>query len=427
MEHPGGLLDLPKGFAHVVLQRAGMPMSDGHAVPPQPDGMGCFAGPDGQLVLLRNQEIGNRDFLRRYGLTEPFYRADVVPEPRVSADQFGGVSRLVVDTLKLERDLDTRPGEVSSAVIRSHMALAGTDSNCAGGVVPEGWVSCEESSADGHGYAFLTRPEDEALGAPRRIDSWGRFHREAVALDPGTGIVYMTEDRSDACFYRHVPEDPAHPMGPGRLEALSIPGLRHTDPYPPPTSRTLPAPVWRDGQSWDVQWVAIPDRHARQETCRAQAARLGATGFTRTEGITRAGRDIWFLASTAGPMKAGQIYRYSPGGDPSAGGLLTLELEVRDRTVLSSPDNTTVAPWGDLILAEDNYNNHFGAEHQYLRGLTLEGQVYDIARNRDTRPAAGSPGAEFTGVCFSPDGRFLFANMQDPVQLTIAIRGPWTR
>nr|BBJ54585.1 hypothetical protein SAVMC3_72140 [Streptomyces avermitilis] len=49
-------------------------------------------------------------------------------------------------------------------------------------------------------------------------------------------------------------------------------------------------------------------------------------------------------------------------------------------------------------------------------------------------PAAAAAGgteaepsySEFTGVTFSPDGRTLFANIQDP-GIMLAITGPWKR
>jgi len=107
-------------------------------------------------------------------------------------------------------------------------------------------------------------------------------------------------------------------------------------------------------------------------------------------------------------------------------GQLTLEFEVWDRTQLSCPDNIVVAPWGDLIMAEDNYNARFGASHQCIRGMTPQGEIYDLARNPDNKDPSYEPGAEFAGPCFSPDGRYLFVNMQGPAHVTLAISGPWS-
>lgn len=428
-----GLLDLPKGFSYRILQRDGVAMSDGHSMPPQPDGMACFEGSDGRWVLLRNHELGDKFFLDRYGFSASMYEGGVPPQPNADSTCYGGVSRMVLDPEVLKQELGTARGDRSRSLLDSRMVLAGTDSNCSGGVVPEGWVTCEESSMDGHGYAFLVRAESAELAAPHRLDSWGRFHREAVCLEPETGIVYMTEDRRDGCFYRHIPDDPKDHLGPGRLQALRIPdvpvthlpdagGLLVTDEE---VERSVTA--WPEGQSWQVDWVDIDDPSAARGTCRAQGMDLGASTFCRTEGVTRSGRDIWFAASTAGPINGGQIYKYTPGSDPKGGGTLRLEYEVKDRTVLSSPDNLTMAPWGDLVMAEDNYDGKHGAHHQYIRAMTGDGRIYDVARNRRNKVGDGSPGAEFTGVCFSPDGSVLFVNLQRPEHVTVAITGPWDR
>jgi hypothetical protein len=80
-------------------------------------------------------------------------------------------------------------------------------------------------------------------------------------------------------------------------------------------------------------------------------------------------------------------------------------------SVLDCPDNITVAPWGDVYMAED------GAGEQYIRGLTPGGKIFEVGRN------AASKG-EFAGVCFAPDGKTLFFNMQVD-GLTLAVSGPF--
>ncbi len=52
-----------------------------------------------------------------------------------------------------------------------------------------------------------------------------------------------------------------------------------------------------------------------------------------------------------------------------------------------------------------------------ILGSKTEGKVFTIARNdRDY--------SEFAGSCFSPDGKWLFVNLQGH-GLTFAITGPW--
>ena len=58
--------------------------------------------------------------------------------------------------------------------------------------------------------------------------------------------------------------------------------------------------------------------------------------------------------------------------------------------------------------------------------MTAQGEIYDIARNRNNIPGSNKPGGEFTGACFSPDGQILFVNIQTPENVTLAISGPWT-
>lgn len=411
--HRSGLLELPTGFELLLVQQAGDVMNDGFSVPGQPDGMACFEAVDGSWILLRNHELSTKERMQNWSYNVLEVSDTLDAQPRFSADARGAVCRLVLDPGGLFRDFSGEQVR-SHAVSRSHLVLAGTDTNCAGGVVEGGWVSCEESSAPGHGYAFLTLPGDDSLKAPRPIRSWGRFHREAVALDPDSGIVYMTEDRADGCFYRFVPEDSATSLGVGRLQALVIPDVPDTNAYAP----TATAPMWPNGHTWKIRWIDIEDPQAQEETCRAQGAQAGATRFCRGEGLSLGRGGAWFSASTGGLAGGGQVFRY----DPSRA-TLTLELEITDRTRLSCPDNLCMSPWGDLVMCEDNYQRTEQVTHQHIRGMRPDGSVYDIARNPMNEPDDAGP--EFSGACFSPDGRVLFVNVQTPQHMTLAIRGPW--
>ena len=72
-----------------------------------------------------------------------------------------------------------------------------------------------------------------------------------------------------------------------------------------------------------------------------------------------------------------------------------------------------MTPWGGLVLCEDGP----GDQPQYLRGVTPDGRLYDLAANTYS---------EFAGACFSPDGSTLFVNVQSP-GITFAVEGPWRR
>ena len=75
--------------------------------------------------------------------------------------------------------------------------------------------------------------------------------------------------------------------------------------------------------------------------------------------------------------------------------------------VLDFPDNVTTSPRGTLILCEDGTNDN------YLRGLTPQGELFDIAQNRLTASSARRPAQRrVRRVHVQPDGRTLFVNIQ---------------
>jgi secreted PhoX family phosphatase len=82
--------------------------------------------------------------------------------------------------------------------------------------------------------------------------------------------------------------------------------------------------------------------------------------------------------------------------------------------VLASPDNLTVHPkTGVVILCEDGGF----LSRRRLSGITKAGRLFQFGEQSTT---------EFAGACFSPDGRWLFVNLQGRAT-TYAITGPWER
>jgi secreted PhoX family phosphatase len=389
---PAGVLDLPEGFSYRILERRGDPMDDGFRVPGQPDGMGCFAGPAGSntLVLMRNHELEpGQDALGPYAEGQ-WPAVAFRPEDRSP----GGVTRMVVDASTFTR-------------LSSNLVLAGSMRNCAGGTSPWGWLSCEETLAEGHGYVFLCDPAASSVQAPVPIPALGRMNHEAAVVDPESFVTYLTEDRDDSCFYRFVPEAPGARLGPesrGQLQALRIESTARRD---------MNTQVKR-GDTFLVDWVDLPTPGAQDDSLRQQGAERGAALFRRGEGLFFHGGAVLFCATTGGPEDGGQIWRYQPSG--LQGGTLELLAQAEDRGRLDMPDNLCVAPWGDVVMAEDGDNVLW--PNELLRILTPSGEVRNLARN-----ALGSAG-EFAGVCFSPDGRALFANMQSD-GLTLVITGPF--
>lgn len=384
VKDPRGLCDLPAGFAYTVISRVGETMSDGHSVPDYHDGMGCFDGPDGSILLVRNHEISTYF---------PFDPPSPAPAFAYDPAASGGTT-----TIRLNARLE---------VERHYLSLTGTIRNCSGGKTPWGtWLSCEEAAREGwsmgkrHGYVFEVDPL-QPLRRALPLTAMGRFNHEAVAIDPRSGIAYQTEDAYEGCFYRYLPRVPGRLDRGGTLEALKFvdPAIRHTsdDGLEP-------------GRAYACAWVRIDEPDPEEDNVHLQGQSKGAAIFVRGEGMVAHPDGIYFVCSAGGKAGLGQIFRYRPGTD-AASGEIELVYTAEATSLLRKPDNLTVAPWGDLILCEDS-----GRNENCLAGFTANGGEYLIAANTQS---------EWCGACFSPDGRTLFANIHKKPGMTLAIRGPW--
>ncbi len=416
---PAGILDLPKELSYNVIRTTGMQMSDGFFAPGRPDGMACFTHPTSseKSILMMNHEnwldtttgspFGEGD--RLLAKLKPDLLYDMKSDGTPCT---GGVTKLVYNmrTHQVEND---------------HLVLTGTSGNCAGGITPWGsWLSCEEAvdrPGEGaekyHGYIFEVPSDTSGVMRPAPLKAMGRFAHEAAAVDPDTGIVYMTEDNRYGLFYRFIPEKSGQLQLGGRLQALAIKGW--------PSANTSNWPKdWGGGgtdsiavnQSYDVEWIDLKNVDDPEIILLEQGYESGAAQFCRGEGMIFGKQkqteqnSIYFTCTQGGASRSGQIWRLTPGGHQQKTDQLTLIHESTSSDSLDLSDNITIAPWGDLILCED------GPGDQYLRGLTPQGEVYDIARN------AHPERSEFCGACFSMDGKILFVNIQEP-GITLAITG----
>ncbi|MHA6316858.1 alkaline phosphatase PhoX [Altererythrobacter sp. CAU 1778] len=389
---PAGMLDLPEGFSYRVISRLGDAMADGGTVPDRADGMGCFDLGGGRIALVRNHELGPGHGAGG-AIANPFGR-DANGQPLA-----GGTTTIVLNARTLE-------------VERQHRSLGGTVRNCAGGTTPWGsWLTCEESMFTddaairaGHGWVFEVPARSEGLVEPTPLKAMGRFNHEAAAIDPRTGVVYLTEDMEDSMLYRFIPKVPGKLAEGGRLQALAI-----VDG--PADSRNWTSPAMAVGKSHAVRWIDMDDVEAPQNDLRLRGAAAGGLVIARGEGIHMGDGELYFAATSGGAAKEGQIFRFAP----NPGGVDRLELffESTSKQQFSYGDNLTIAPDGHLIVCEDQYTD---VVDNHLRGITPDGVPYPFARLRvQTEPA---------GACFSPDGRTLFVNAYSPAA-TLAITGPW--
>jgi secreted PhoX family phosphatase len=282
-------------------------------------------------------------------------------------------------------------------------------------VTPWGsWITGEETFGPGHGYAFDVSAQN---GDPRPLVDMGRFSHEAMMVDPATGYVYETEDTTPSGFYKFVPHTAGKLIDGGRLYMLRVKNQPNFDF----------GPVSAVGTTWDVQWVPIDDPDARVQTTYAQGAAAPHHGaqFRRLEGCWWGDHTGYFLSTNGGPAGEGQVFEYNPLAET-----LKLIYVSPGAADCDNPDNIVVTPRGGLLLCEDAAGDGFVGER--LVGLTLDGNTFTFAQNdivlntayNDRVPAGSYQRNEWAGACYSPDGKWLFVNIQTP-GITFAITGPW--
>jgi hypothetical protein len=422
-------------------------LDDGTApLPGRHDGMGAFKGPNGNVILVRNHEITNQVAVTPFG-------------PGARYDGHAGAGCTTIEVTKF--------GEV----VNAYTSLNGTMFNCSGGIMPWGsWITCEETvngpdvgpDFTGASNAGLKQPHGYVFEVPKNgqsdrqpITHAGRFAHEAVSFDPKDGILYLTEDNFEfpSGFYRYIP--PSNPMKTGKLEdggrlqMLAIKGRRNAH-----LERR-----WKPGSTWDVRWVDIDEPDFRGDYDHTtgegttndealvmvgdQGRAQGAALFSRLEGQVFDRGVVFFTSTQGGGPKEddtdddnsngfgrgnGQVWAYHCRSQK-----LRLVYQApldpaRANRWFDFPDNITTSPRGTLVVCEDSTVDN------YIRGLTKNGKLWDIALNRLVSQIALPDGTfptrfgdEFAGSTFSPDGHTLFVNIQASKGMTFAIWGPWKK
>lgn len=284
-----------------------------------PDGGACFACEDGGWIYVSNSEKSNRR---------------------------GGVGALRFDA--------------QAKVVDSYSILAGTSRNCAGGrSLWNTWLSCEENGEAGQVY------ECDPFGKkPARVlPALGSFNHEAVAMDPVSGMAYLTEDTKDGCLYRFVPVKFGD-LTKGVLQVAVLKG------------RTL-------------AWLPVPDPSAKQDPLREQVPH--AARFQGGEGIVHGKGFIYFTTKHDDRVWSLELETQT----------LAIEYDASQHLnpVLTGVDNIEISPNGELLVAEDGGDM----------------QIVAINKTGDALPLLGlheQNDSEITGPAFSPDGSKLYFSSQ---------------
>lgn len=391
------LIMLPAGFRYMTYGWTRDPMEDGIPTPPAHDGMAVVDAGHSRLVLVRNHEVRGR-------------AAAYTPNRAITYDQNagGGTTNLAFDPQR-------------GVWLESWSSLAGTTTNCAGGATyNKSWLTCEETLDVHdlpHGFVFEVPAAKQAAPVPLR--AMGRFVHEAVAIDRQTGHVYETEDRGTAGLYRFIPKDKNRLDRGGTLQMLKVAKRFQAD---------LRGSVGI-GTEYEVEWVDIADAERAHSPGTSDSLGVfrqgfdqGGAVFSRLEGASYNPKNqrIYIVSTDGGNAREGQVWEYYPRDE-----VLRLVFESTAGEELDNPDNIGTSANGDIVLCEDG-----DLTGQRLQGLSADGRVFPIAKNNVVLAGQRNGitgdfrGFEWAGATWSPDGKWLFANIQTP-GITFAITGPW--
>lgn len=452
-------IHLAQGFTYEIVAKWGDPIGKGLFFGSHADYLAFFpnnlSGTEG--ILWVNHEYMSPLFLSGYQKGQKRTRAQIELEQKAVGGSLVYIRKNSLNgnwevdpTSSFNRRLDatTKIPFICERDIEGSRYAIGTLANCAGGVTPWGTVlSCEEntdlfygskhSDQDGaywfkssiYGWEkfFSYPPEhygwvveiDPKTGQAKKLTALGRFAHESattcLANDDRT-VVYLGDDSENQCLYKFISSRPGS-LHEGKLYVANLESGKWV-------SLSL-----EDQPSLREKFIDQTDVLIRT---RDAAHMVGGTRLPRPEDIEIDPQTGAVYVALTNQIKNknyhGSILKLEElNQDP-------LALEFKSSTFkmggvengFACPDNLAFDKKGNLWMTTDvsgkllNQDPYREFKNNSLFYIPLHGPQ----AGQTLRVATAPIEAEFTGPCFSPDGKTLFLSVQHPGEETKDIRYP---
>jgi len=273
---------------------------------------------------------------------------------------------------------------------------------------------------------WMVEVDPSTRSATKKLYALGRYSHESVCMSKDGKTLYMTDDNSPSVLFKFI-ANIAFQFDKGTLYAYNQ--TRVNDP-----------------------WIVLPGELDSLVNIRDIAIRKGATIFMRMEWMTLVNNKVYitetgvdrFELENAGITETQVAYHLKHTITDHVleypyGGLLELDLSTNKlKNILSggqgtidpvkhfsNPDAITQTIIEDktwLVICEDligkdknRVKQQYGEAKEYLNEVWwLDTSIPNAKVDDLQRFVLAVPGAECTGLCFSPDGETLFLNIQHP-------------
>ncbi|MGM0879644.1 MAG: PhoX family protein [Bacillota bacterium] len=344
-----------------------------------------------------------------------------------------------------------------SAALGNATTATGTFANCSGGVTLWNTVlSCEENYADTaanaklpethYGWVVEVDPFDQSY--LKKHTALGRFNHENTAMGmaaDGRVVVYMGDDKKDACVYKFVSKGKYDTLK-GRANAalleegtLYVANLKSGKWLPvtiEAVTKVLNNEKFKNPYGVSASKEDLLKKFKSQADvvtyCHEAALLVGGTPTDRPEDIEISPFDnTVFICHTNNDIHGnihGHITRIFESGNDL--GSLEFDFEIfaagGRQSGFSSPDNLAFDSNGNLWVVTDisTSSHNKGVYKSFMNNGLFVIPTSGAGKGTALQFASGPVDAELTGPFFTPDEQTLFLSVQHPGEMTTDLSKP---